>query len=64
MNDLDVVQFVQKTLKGRKAQIQELMSEGGIKDMEHYKQLVGNVEALQMVEDRINEILSRLESDE
>ena len=58
------LQIVLKEIRKRKQEIGEAMLYGNVKDMEHYKQLVGNVEALQLIEDRINEILSRLESDE
>lgn len=58
------LQTVLKEIRKRKQEIGEAMLYGNVKDMEHYKQLVGNVEALQLIEDRINEILSRLESDE
>ena len=61
MNDLDVVQFVQKTLKGRKAQIQELMSEGGIKDMEHYRECMGEIRACDYVLVELSEMLERQE---
>ena len=59
MNDLDVVQFVQKTLKGRKAQIQELMSEGGIKDMEHYRECMGEIRACDYVLVELSEMLKK-----
>ena len=62
MNDLDVVQFVQKTLKGRKAQIQELMSEGGIKDMEHYRECMGEIRACDYMLVELSEMLDRQES--
>jgi predicted nucleic acid-binding Zn-ribbon protein len=58
------LQIVLKEIRKRKQEIGEAMLYGNVKDMEHYKQLVGNVEALQLIEDRINEILSRLESEE
>ena len=61
MNDLDVVQFVQKTLKGRKAQIQELMSEGGIKDMEHYRECMGEIRACDYVLVALSEMLKKQE---
>ena len=61
MNDLDVVQFVQKTLKGRKAQIQELMSEGGIKDMEHYRECMGEIRACDYVLVELSEMLEKQE---
>ena len=61
MNELDVVQFVQKTLKGRKAQIQELMSEGGIKDMEHYRECMGEIRACDYVLVELSEMLEKQE---
>ena len=61
MNDLDVLQFVQKTLKGRKAQIQELMSEGGIKDMEHYRECMGEIRACDYVLVELSEMLEKQE---
>ena len=61
MNDLDVVQFVQQTLKGRKAQIQELMCEGGIKDMEHYRECMGEIRACDYVLVELSEMLEKLE---
>ena len=61
MNDLDVVQFVQKTLKGRKDKIQELMSEGGIKDMEHYRECMGEIRACDYVLVELSEMLEKQE---
>ena len=61
MNDLDVVQFVQQTLKGRKAQIQELMCEGGIKDMEHYRECMGEIRACDYVLIELSEMLEKQE---
>lgn len=61
MNDLDVVQFVQQTLKGRKAQIRELMCEGGIKDMEHYRECMGEIRACDYVLVELSEMLEKQE---
>jgi len=61
LNDLDVVQFVQQTLKGRKAQIQELMCEGGIKDMEHYRECMGEIRACDYVLVELSEMLKKQE---
>jgi predicted nucleic acid-binding Zn-ribbon protein len=46
-----------REIKERKAEIGLAMLHGSVKDMEHYKQLVGNVQALQAIEDRINDIM-------
>tara|TARA_R100000664_G_C2625298_1_gene57402 strand:+ start:291 stop:488 length:198 start_codon:yes stop_codon:yes gene_type:complete len=61
LNDLDVVQFVQQTLKGRKAQIQELMTEGGVKDMEHYRECMGEIRACDYVLVELSEMLEKQE---
>jgi len=61
LNDLDVVQFVQQTLTGRKAQIQELMCEGGIKDMEHYRECMGEIRACDYVLVELSEMLEKQE---
>lgn len=48
-----------KFIRNRKQEIGESMLYGNIKNMEHYRQLVGNVEALQMVEDEMKQILEK-----
>jgi hypothetical protein len=48
-------------IRERKQEIGEAMLYGNVKSMEHYRQLVGNIEALQMVEDKLKEILEKLE---
>ena len=61
MDGLDVAQFVQKTLKGRKSQIQELMSDGGVKDMEHYRECMGEIRACDYVLVELSEMLEKQE---
>lgn len=48
-----------KFIRGRKQEIGESMIYGNVKNMEHYRQLVGNVEALQMIEDEMKQILEK-----
>ena len=62
MDGLDVVQFVQKTLKGRKTQIQELMTDDGIKDMEHYRECMGEIRAWDYVLVELSEMLKKQEA--
>ena len=62
MDGLDVVQFVQKTLKGRKTQIQELMTDDGIKDMEHYRESMGEIRACDYVLVELSEMLKKQEA--
>jgi hypothetical protein len=37
---------------------------GNVKNMEHYRQLVGNVEAFQVIEDMLKEIREKEERDD
>jgi hypothetical protein len=52
-----------KFIRSRKQEIGESMLYGNIKNMEHYRQLVGNVEALQMIEDEMKKILEKVRED-
>ena len=61
MDGIDVVQFVRKTLLARKTQISELMSEGGIKDMEHYRECMGEIRACDYVLVELSEMLKKQE---
>jgi hypothetical protein len=58
-----LVEKLYKLLRSRKHEIGEQMIYGGVKDMEHYRELVGSVKALQMVEDTLSEILQKAERD-
>ncbi len=62
MDGIDVVQFVRKTLLARKTQISELMSEGGIKDMEHYRECMGEIRACDHVLVELSEMLEKQDS--
>lgn len=58
-----LVEQLYKLIRSRKHAIGEQMIYGGVKDLGHYHGLVGEVRALQMVEDRMTEILTKVESD-
>jgi hypothetical protein len=60
---MNPIEKLYKIIRDRKQEIGESMLYGNVKNMEHYRQLVGNVESLQMVEDTIKEILEKLESE-
>lgn len=62
MDGIDIVQFVRKTLLDRKSQITSLMSEGGIKDMEHYRECMGELRACDYMLVELSEMLDRQES--
>lgn len=56
-----LVETLYKLIRSRKQEIGEQMIGGGIKAMEHYHGLVGEVRALQMVEDEMTRILKKAE---
>ena len=62
MDGIDIVQFVRKTLLDRKSQITNLMSEGGIKDMEHFRECMGELRACDYMLVELSEMLDRQES--
>lgn len=51
-------------IRSRKQEISEAMLYGNVKNMEHYRQLLGNVEAYQAIEDMIGDILEKEEQDD
>jgi hypothetical protein len=51
-------------IRSRKQEISEAMLYGNVKNMEHYRQLVGNVEAYQVIEDMLKEIRAKEERDD
>jgi hypothetical protein len=51
-------------IRSRKQEISEAMLYGNVKNMEHYRQLVGNVEAYQVIEDMLKEIREKEERDD
>lgn len=51
-------------IRARKQDISETMLYGNVKNMEHYRQLIGNIEAYQAIEDMIGDILEKEEQDD
>ena len=56
MDDIQVIDLIKKKVDAREKQIQETFMSGGLKDMEHYKYLQGELNALYFVLDEINNI--------
>ena len=59
-DDIDLIQFataVTRAIEKKEQQIQEMMTNGEVKDWEHYRNLVGHVEALNYVREEIRILL-------
>ena len=56
MDDIQVIDLIKKKVDAREKQIQETFMSGGPKDMEYYKYLQGELNALYFVLDEISNI--------
>ena len=61
MDDLDVVQFVQKTIKERKRNVLDILENNGISSMEQYATLMGELTSLTHVEQELSSLLEQQE---
>jgi len=55
MDDLDLNTYLRRKMSEEKDSIQEVLVDGMLKDMEHYKNLQGRLEMLKIVERHIRE---------
>ena len=60
MDELTVLDFIKKRLSDRKNQIEETLMSGGLKDMEHYKYLQGELSVIYYLEDEISDLGKQL----
>lgn len=61
MNEINLAQFILKLVKDKKAQVSDLLVNNGVKDMEHYRQLMGNLDGLEYVEQELKSLLEKQE---
>ena len=61
MDSLYLVQFVQKTIKDRRVQVLELLENNGVKSMEQYQNLMGEISALNYVAQELSGLLEKQE---
>ena len=57
MDKYDVIHALRKSLNEREEQIKDILMSGGIKDMEKYQFLMGEISALSYIHDKIKEHL-------
>lgn len=61
MDGFRIVQFVQKTIKERKAQVLDVLEGNGVSNMEHYRHLMGELGALNYVAQELSDLLEKQE---
>ena len=61
MDEIDVIQFIQKTIKDRRRSALDILENNGIKSMEQYQNLMGEINALSFVEQELSGLLEKQE---
>lgn len=61
MDDLVVVQFIQKKLKERKSLVLDILENNGVTSLEAYKQLMGELDALNYIAQELSGLLEQQE---
>ena len=59
-DDIEIVDALKKIIASREAQIAETLMSGGLKDMEHYKYLQGELNALYFIANEISDLAKEL----
>ena len=61
MDDIYVAEAVYRVLRERRQGVTDLMVYGNVKSMEHYRELMGNMECLNHVEQELKSLLNKQE---
>ncbi len=61
MSDIFIVEAVYRIIRERRQAIQDLLMFNNVKTMEHYRELMGNVDALNHVEQELKSLLDKQE---
>ena len=64
MNEIYLAQAVFRLIKERRELIRETLEFNNVKDMEHYKSLMGELKSLNYLEDEIKNLLDKREQEE
>tara|TARA_B100000073_G_C23638171_1_gene535491 strand:+ start:119 stop:316 length:198 start_codon:yes stop_codon:yes gene_type:complete len=61
VDSLQLAQFIQKTIKERRLQVLGLLENNGVKSMEQYQNLMGEISALNFVLQELTGLLEKQE---
>ena len=61
MTEVDIAQFIFKTVTDRKRQVIDVLENNGIKNMEQYATLMGELNALNFVKQELSGLLEKQE---
>jgi hypothetical protein len=61
MDEIALFQFVQRTIKDRRRSAIDILENNGIKSMEQYQNLMGEISALSYIEQELSSLLEKQE---
>tara|TARA_R110002020_G_scaffold210207_2_gene416194 strand:+ start:177 stop:389 length:213 start_codon:yes stop_codon:yes gene_type:complete len=61
MDSFDIIQFVQRTVNERKSSVLGVLESNGISSMEQYKELMGELNALNYIAQELSGLLDKQE---
>jgi len=61
MDAISLSEYVIKLLKDRRNHILDMLASDGVKNMEHYKELMGNLSSLDYIEQELKSLLNKQE---
>jgi|TARA_R110000751_G_scaffold84328_2_gene168806 hypothetical protein len=61
MDSFDIIQFVQRTVNDRKGSVLSVLENNGISSMEQYKELMGELNALNHILQELSGLLDKQE---
>ncbi len=61
MDEILLVQFIQKSIRTRRENIREILESNGVNSMEQYQKLMGELDALFYVEEELSGLLEKQE---
>ena len=64
MEDIYIVQFIQRIIKERKSNVLDLLENNGINSMEQYSSLMGELSSLNYVQQELSDLLKKQEQND
>jgi hypothetical protein len=55
---------IRRILRDKKTQINDIVTSGSAKDMEQYRHLIGQLDALNFIEQELSDLLEKQENDD
>ena len=61
MSEIDIVQFFQKKMKERRSNILDVLEHNGVKNIEQYRELMGELSGLNYLSQELSNLLEKQE---